>query len=191
MSSSEFDVCRYDEADCYVCSDINPFPEGLNFPLPDKPSDDIFEAMTTAKEANGRGSKIFRTLNQRAKDLVDKSTDLDSWTPNQLKMMSFGGNNRAQVFFKQHGWTDGGEIEAKYTSRAAELYKQLLSKEDAKSHAEVAANSFPSSLVETLDKPYTDFKPFETLKENPTPTPTPATAPKLDTNGSALDKPRI
>lgn len=44
----------------------------------------------------------------------------------------FGGNNRAQVFFKQHGWTDGGKIEAKYTSRAADLYRQILAKEVAK-----------------------------------------------------------
>ena len=51
-------------------------------------------------------------------------------------MMSFGGNNRAQVFFKQHGWNDGGKIEAKYTSRAAELYRQLLTKEVAKSSVE-------------------------------------------------------
>ncbi|KAF8412563.1 hypothetical protein HHK36_000531 [Tetracentron sinense] len=65
-----------------------------------------------------------------------RSTNLDSWTLEQLKMMTFGGNNRAQVFFKQHGWTDGGRIEAKYTSRAAELYKQILSKEVAKSVAE-------------------------------------------------------
>ncbi|KAL8104132.1 hypothetical protein AgCh_028388 [Apium graveolens] len=67
-----------------------------------------------------------------------RSTNLDSWTPDQLKIMSFGGNNRAQVFFKQHGWNDGGKIEAKYTSRAAELYKQLLSKEVAKSSKEEA-----------------------------------------------------
>lgn len=60
-------------------------------------------------------------------------------------MMVFGGNNRAQVFFKQHGWTDGGKIEAKYTSRAAELYRQLLSKEVAKSMAEEAGT--PSSPV--------------------------------------------
>ncbi|KAF8380700.1 hypothetical protein HHK36_028190 [Tetracentron sinense] len=72
-----------------------------------------------------------------------RSTNLDSWTPEQLKMMSFGGNNRAQVFFKQHGWTDGGKIEAKYTSRAAELYKQILSKEVAKSVVEEAG--LPSS----------------------------------------------
>ncbi|KAF1873513.1 hypothetical protein Lal_00027551 [Lupinus albus] len=67
-----------------------------------------------------------------------RSTNLDSWSPDQLKTMSFGGNNRAQVFFKQHGWNDGGKIEAKYTSRAAELYKQILSKEVAKSMADEA-----------------------------------------------------
>lgn len=109
-----------------------------------------------------------------------RSTNLDSWTPDQLKMMSFGGNNRAQVFFKQHGWTDGGKIEAKYTSRAAELYKQLLSKEVAKSAAEDAAINIPSSPVETAD-----FKPFEAPKE----TIAPASAPKPDTNGSAPVKP--
>ncbi|GER34670.1 Arf gtpase-activating protein [Striga asiatica] len=74
-----------------------------------------------------------------------RSTNMDSWTPEQLKMMCFGGNNRAQVFFKQHGWTDGGKIEAKYTSRAAELYRQLLSKEVAKSNVEDA--SLPLSPV--------------------------------------------
>ncbi|KAG2238934.1 hypothetical protein Bca4012_023719 [Brassica carinata] len=61
-----------------------------------------------------------------------RSTNLDSWSPEQLRTMMFGGNNRAQVFFKQHGWTDGGKIESKYTSRAADLYRQILAKEVAK-----------------------------------------------------------
>jgi len=59
--------------------------------------------------------------------------------------MSFGGNNRAHVFFKQHGWTDGGKIEAKYTSRAADLYRQILTKEVAKSSTE--DTGVPSSPV--------------------------------------------
>ncbi|KAG6498991.1 probable ADP-ribosylation factor GTPase-activating protein AGD8 [Zingiber officinale] len=80
-----------------------------------------------------------------------RSTNLDSWTPDQLKMMVFGGNNRAQIFFKQHGWTDDGKIEAKYTSRAAELYRQLLSKEVAKSSAEDI--SLPSSPVAASQPP--------------------------------------
>ncbi|XP_047093939.1 probable ADP-ribosylation factor GTPase-activating protein AGD8 [Lolium rigidum] len=76
-----------------------------------------------------------------------RSTNLDSWAPNQLKMMVYGGNNRAQAFFKQHGWTDGGKIEAKYTSRAADLYRQLLRKEVDKSSTEEANTSWPSSPV--------------------------------------------
>ena len=62
--------------------------------------------------------------------------------------MMFGGNNRAQVFFKQHGWNDGGRIDAKYTSRAADLYKQTLAKEVAKAMAEEEA-PLPSSVVAT------------------------------------------
>jgi ADP-ribosylation factor GTPase-activating protein 2/3 len=64
-----------------------------------------------------------------------------------MKMMVFGGNNHAQAFFKQHGWTDGGKIEAKYTSRAAVLYRQLLAKEVAKSSTDDSNNSWPSSPV--------------------------------------------
>ncbi|XP_020261256.1 probable ADP-ribosylation factor GTPase-activating protein AGD8 [Asparagus officinalis] len=79
-----------------------------------------------------------------------RSTNLDSWSPEQLKMMAFGGNNRAQVFFKQHGWTDGGKIEAKYTSRAAELYRQILSKEVAKSLADDAILSQTSEAANGL-----------------------------------------
>ncbi|MBA0652126.1 hypothetical protein Goklo_019405, partial [Gossypium klotzschianum] len=84
-------------------------------------------------------------LDAAAAAYVLESTNLDSWSPEQLKMMIYGGNNRAQVFFKQHGWTDGGKIEAKYTSRAADLYRQMLSKEVAKSMAEDAG--LPSSPV--------------------------------------------
>ncbi|XP_022923505.1 probable ADP-ribosylation factor GTPase-activating protein AGD9 [Cucurbita moschata] len=97
-----------------------------------------------------------------------RSTNLDSWTVEQLKTMSFGGNNRAQVFFKQHGWSDGGKIEAKYTSRAAELYRQLLSKEVAKSMAEEMA--LPSSPVSSLSGQVTngppDIKTNEIAKDN-------------------------
>ncbi|KAH0901491.1 hypothetical protein HID58_040994 [Brassica napus] len=78
-----------------------------------------------------------------------RSTNLDSWSPEQLRTMMFGGNNRAQVFFKQHGWTDGGKIEAKYTSRAADLYRQILAKEVAKaiSQEDTANNALPESPV--------------------------------------------
>ncbi|GKV10692.1 hypothetical protein SLEP1_g22020 [Rubroshorea leprosula] len=101
-----------------------------------------------------------------------RSTNLDSWSPEQLRMMIYGGNNRAQVFFKQHGWTDGGKIEAKYTSRAADLYRQILSKEVAKSMAEEAG--LPSSPVASQSSQATngptnglpDIKTTEAPKES-------------------------
>lgn len=80
-------------------------------------------------------------------------------------MMSFGGNNRAHVFFKQHGWTDGGKIEAKYTSRASELYRQLLSKEVAKSVAEDAG--LPSSPVASQSTQASNGLPDVKISEAP------------------------
>ena len=99
-----------------------------------------------------------------------RSTNLDSWTPEQLKMMVYGGNNRAQAFFKQHGWTDGGKIEAKYTSRAADLYRQLLLKEVSKSSTEDGNNSGPPSPVAASQTSsqaaaFPDFKLVEVPKE--------------------------
>lgn len=97
-----------------------------------------------------------------------RSTNLDSWNAEQLKMMIYGGNNRAHGFFKQHGWTDGGKIEAKYTSRAAELYKQILSKEVAKSMAEeVGLPSSPvASQSDQAANGLPDVKVQEAPKEN-------------------------
>lgn len=81
--------------------------------------------------------------------------------------MAFGGNNRAHAFFKQHGWTDGGKVEAKYTSRAAELYRQMLTKEVAKSAT--TDNALPSSPVASeASKPSDDFPEFK-LPDAPAP----------------------
>jgi len=81
------------------------------------------------------------------------SVNLDSWTPEQLKVMSFGGNGRGHTFFKQHGWNDGGKIESKYTSRAAELYRQLLAKEVARSLTNGTSQT-PSSLHDASQSNY-------------------------------------
>lgn len=55
-------------------------------------------------------------------------------------MMIFGGNKRAHEFFTQHGRADLGKlgIEAKYTSTAANAYRQILAKDVAKSMAEAS-----------------------------------------------------
>nr|GEZ39571.1 ADP-ribosylation factor GTPase-activating protein AGD10 [Tanacetum cinerariifolium] len=53
-----------------------------------------------------------------------RSTKLDSWTSDQLKMMASRGNNHAHVFFKQHGWTNGGKTRG--NSRAQVFFTMSL-----------------------------------------------------------------
>ncbi|VVA90180.1 unnamed protein product [Arabis nemorensis] len=97
-------------------------------------------------------SDIIISIDQIA--FSNGSTSLDSWRPEQLMAMMFGGNNRAQVFFKQHGWIDGSNyyiFEAKYTSRAAYLYRQVLANEVAKAMAEETTTGLPSSPLATSE----------------------------------------
>uniref|UniRef100_A0A5B6Z1G9 Arf-GAP domain-containing protein n=1 Tax=Davidia involucrata TaxID=16924 RepID=A0A5B6Z1G9_DAVIN len=76
-----------------------------------------------------------------------RCTVRDLWGPVMLKMMSLGGNQRAHIFFKQHGWIDGGNIEAKYRSTAAKLYPKILSKEAVKSIKEETADLLSTPLA--------------------------------------------
>ncbi|KAF9781695.1 ArfGap-domain-containing protein [Thelephora terrestris] len=60
-----------------------------------------------------------------------RSTNLDSWQLNQLRTMKVGGNASASDFFTKHGGSTllaDSDTRKKYTSRAAELYKEELAK---------------------------------------------------------------
>ncbi|KAL6008370.1 GTPase-activating protein 8 [Asimina triloba] len=107
----------------------------------------------------------FRIVDLLQQGSCDAQFVPNTWSPEQLKMMYFGGNNRAQVFFKQHGWTDGGKIEAKYTSRAADLYRQLLTKEVAKSNAEESVSL--SSSVTSQSTPAVNGLPDVKITDTP------------------------
>eukprot|EP00798_Chlamydomonas_sp_ICE-L_P015631 gene15631-21737_t len=103
-----------------------------------------------------------------------RSTNLDSWSQEQLKIMAIGGNGRARTFFRQHGWEDDGadKIGTKYTSRAAQLYKALLEKEANKMSLAAAAAvvAGPQEVV----SPINEFEDFQLGEAAPAPAATPA-----------------
>lgn len=64
-----------------------------------------------------------------------RSIDMDEWTETQLRIMQFGGNAKCRAFFKSHSVTsdsntngDQINIETKYSSKGAALYKVMLAK---------------------------------------------------------------
>lgn len=72
-----------------------------------------------------------------------RSVRMDSWTPQQLKLMKQGGNKRCNEFLKSHGILqlsgDRETIQQKYDSPAAQLYKEVLK-------AEVEGRLVPTEL---------------------------------------------
>ncbi|KAG7393370.1 hypothetical protein PHYPSEUDO_009574 [Phytophthora pseudosyringae] len=68
-----------------------------------------------------------------------RSIDMDEWTEDQLKAMSEGGNAETRKFFKQYGAADMTSIEAKYNSKAAQMYKIALAKKVKASTLQIVA----------------------------------------------------
>ncbi|KAG2774553.1 hypothetical protein JG687_00004212 [Phytophthora cactorum] len=77
-----------------------------------------------------------------------RSIDMDEWTEDQLKTMSEGGNAEARKFFKQYGAAEMTSIEAKYNSKAAQMYKIALAKKVKASTVQIIA---PVAEEETRD----------------------------------------
>jgi ADP-ribosylation factor GTPase-activating protein 2/3 len=108
-----------------------------------------------------------------------RSTTLDGWSPEQLKLMAIGGNGRARQFFKQHGWDELGadKIEAKYTSRAAQLYRSMLEKEASKL-TPAAAMAVASGVVAPKDaSDLSDFQRMSSEMTNPNAAPPESSLP--------------
>ncbi|CAA7027801.1 unnamed protein product [Microthlaspi erraticum] len=89
--------------------------------------------------------------------------EYEPWTPKQLRAMICGGNKRARLFFKRHGWTQDGQkfIKARYTSRAADLYRQFLANQVAEDTSSVLLEAF-NEAKESLYRLY-DQEPGDSV----------------------------
>ncbi|KAI9341527.1 hypothetical protein DFJ73DRAFT_843508 [Zopfochytrium polystomum] len=104
-----------------------------------------------------------------------RSTVLDSWTLDQLRIMKVGGNANATEFFNRSGSsvTSFKDAKAKYTSRAGMLYKERLRKladEDAKRHPDKIVFDDASRLDLPEAEPAKDddfFSDWETPSGSP------------------------
>ncbi|KAI9493295.1 hypothetical protein BDB00DRAFT_824336 [Zychaea mexicana] len=91
-----------------------------------------------------------------------RSTVLDSWSWDQLRLMAVGGNQAASEYFSKHAAQGSAgnskDAKVKYTSRAGQQYKKLLEKraaDDAAAH--------PTTVVIEMDTPVTE----ETVADTP------------------------
>lgn len=69
-------------------------------------------------------SGIHRSLGVKTSFVL--STTMDSWKPMHLRMMELGGNQRFRQFMQEQGVPEDMPIRKKYTTRAAEWYRENL-----------------------------------------------------------------
>lgn len=106
---------------------------------------------------------IHRSLG--AKISFVQSTTMDSWKPKHLKMMELGGNRRFNEFLKEQGVSLDMPIREKYSTRAAEWYREDLSARAdgleplpplAPGTGHLAAESCTSSMQHVLDEVFAE-----------------------------------
>ncbi|KAK4516269.1 uncharacterized protein ATC70_011239 [Mucor velutinosus] len=103
-----------------------------------------------------------------------RSTVLDSWSWEQLRMMKMGGNQAASEFFSKNGGSmNTNDARMKYTSRTGQQYKELLAKRTAE---DAAAN--PRTVVIDIydgadsgieEPPATPLPPIQEPQQQPEP----------------------
>jgi ADP-ribosylation factor GTPase-activating protein 2/3 len=63
-----------------------------------------------------------------------RSAGMDTWSVHDLASMTCGGNDKARVFYKSHGWPTGGAdgfVADRYTGRVGVAYKAALERDVA------------------------------------------------------------
>lgn len=71
-----------------------------------------------------------------------RSTQLDGFTVDQMRVMKVGGNHTAKEYFNSHGAGNISDAKTKYTSRAATMYKEKLLRA-----VEIDKKEFPMGII--------------------------------------------
>lgn len=83
-----------------------------------------------------------------------RSTTMDSWTPQQLTLMSIGGNRRLKEYMDMYNLPSDMNIYHKYGCRALEYYREVLKSEaDNKIYTGVPPNSSQAQISQAAPPP--------------------------------------
>jgi ADP-ribosylation factor GTPase-activating protein 2/3 len=102
---------RPENKKCFDCPSKNPTWASVN--------NGVFICLDCAAQHRGFGVHLSFV----------RSTILDTWYFEQLAKMEAGGNEKAHSFFIRHGISDNVKSDAKYKSRAGELYREEIRKQ--------------------------------------------------------------
>ncbi|KAI5845359.1 hypothetical protein BZA05DRAFT_148515 [Tricharina praecox] len=124
-----------------------------------------------------------------------RSTVLDQWQWDQLRIMKVGGNESATKYFQSHGGSAAlvsKDMTVKYSSNAATKYKEELKRravEDAKQHPEEVVVDGGEEVAATPDKDEDFFSSWDKPAiKRPTPPPSrTATPPVIGRTASPLN----
>lgn len=123
-----------------------------------------------------------------------RSTVLDTWTWDQLRLMRVGGNAAAAEFFKKNGGSSllsTKDAKIKYSSKPATLYKEEIKKRallDTKQHPDFDFDAETPDVVGTKEEDDDFFSSWDKptiVKPTPPPSRT-STPPILGRSGSPL-----
>lgn len=113
-----------------------------------------------------------------------RSTDMDTWTWQQLRQMQVGGNAKAGAYFKKNG-VNNEDIKSKYDSRIARTYRTKIESDGTKLHKKLGAALFDSTGGNDAVQDEKDFFEGELAKKATADSLTGTITPIKSTSGQA------